>query len=353
MRKVILAAMLMLVGAGVEAAPIPGSSYKVMAWQVGAYTNDQTGKFSHCAMSTAYQSGITMLFSVSENYSWRVGWAHESWNLTPGQKLNISLYIDGAGPQVVTAVAINKSMALAELPSTMSLFDQFRKGYQLRVIAQGNTYGFNLDGTNAALTEVANCVSRYVPNARPPAPPAPILGTTQQQGPAKPGITTLPAEQRLEATTLAANLLAQGEMTGYRILTAKDIEELDIPQLSTWHVVWRSEDVLGVVRIIPQNVAKKASEISSAMLADDSKNCDGKFASGTTPDDKSKGTTRLFTACKSKKTAWETHYIIIPRDEGGFYLLGTFGRSPDKDPADKVAEADGLLRAAVFQVLKR
>jgi hypothetical protein len=42
----------------------------------------------------------------------------------------------------------------------------------------------------------------------------------------------------------------------------------------------------------------------------------------------------------------------VPRDDGGFYLFGTVGRSPTTDPATAVNHADGLLRAAVFEVLK-
>jgi hypothetical protein len=47
----------------------------------------------------------------------------------------------------------------------------------------------------------------------------------------------LTTEQRLEATTLVANLLSQGDLTGYRILGSKEVQELNIPELSTWHVV--------------------------------------------------------------------------------------------------------------------
>jgi hypothetical protein len=141
--------------------------------------------------------------------------------------------------------------------------------------------------------------------------------------------------------------LSQGDLTGYQILSAKDVQELNIPELATWHVVWRAEDVLGVMRIV------SASTISTAMISDDSRGCSqGKFASGTNPDDKSPGTVRTFTACKTGKVSWETHYIIVPRDEGGFYLFGTVGRSPNSDPATAVNHADGLLRAAVFEVLK-
>lgn len=165
----------------------------------------------------------------------------------------------------------------------------------------------------------------------------------------------LSVDQRLEATTLVANILSQGDLNGFRILTSKEVQELNIPALSKWHVVWKAENGLGVMRIIPSNIAKSPSpaELATAVVADDSRVCTkGKLASGTSPDDKSPGTTRLFVACKTDTTAWETHYIVAARDDGGYYLFGTFGLSKSEDAAADVTHVDGLLRAAVFQVLK-
>ena len=249
-------------------------------------------------------------------------------------------------------------MALAELPPTAVLFDQFRKGIQLTAFAQGNRYDFRLDGTYAALTEIGNCALRYSGRTPPAsAPPAPMASST----PAPPMGQPLSAEQRLEATTLVANLFSQGELTGYKILSAKDIQELRLPTLSTWHVVWRAGDIVGTMRIVPPQSAPSAGAISSDIIGSDSKGCTGKFASGTNPDDKNQGTTRIFTACRTEMFLTEGHYIIVPREAGGYYLFGTFGQAPvtatgggtkGTSEATSSSHADGLLRAAVFEVLK-
>jgi hypothetical protein len=84
-----------LLGQSAFADQIPGSQTRVANWSVGAYDSD--GKFSHCAMSTAYNSGITMLYSVSGNYTWRVGWAHQSWNFSKDQSVDIAVFVDSAG----------------------------------------------------------------------------------------------------------------------------------------------------------------------------------------------------------------------------------------------------------------
>jgi hypothetical protein len=265
-----------------------------------------------------------------------------------GQQVPISIVVDGSQPYNLTATAVTKTFASAALPATAAVFDQMRKGYQMRVYAQGNQYGFNLNGTYAALTEVVSCVTRFVQPARPPAP---MVNAAPPSN--RPNAPALTVEQRLEATTLVANLLSQGDMTGYRILSPKEVQDLKVPSLSIWDVVWHAEDVLGAMRIVPSKLANSASAIASAMIADDSKGCTGSFASGSTPDDKSKSTTRVFTVCKTDKQAWEAHYIVTPRDDGGFYLFATFGRAAsDKAASSSSNHADGLLRAAVFEVLK-
>jgi hypothetical protein len=79
-------------------------------------------------MYVGYRSGIFMHFSIFANYNWRIGWSHESWNFTPGQKLNISYFVDGSGPHSLTVLAFNKSFAIADLPPTAGIFELMRKG---------------------------------------------------------------------------------------------------------------------------------------------------------------------------------------------------------------------------------
>lgn len=177
---------------------IPGSRATVGGWSLSAH--DRAGKFSHCAISAPYKSGIRMLFSVSGDQSWRVGWTHESWRFTKGQTVDLTLLVDNAGPFPLKAVAATENLALAELPAKEELFDVMRRGNRMTVRAMGNTYAFNLDGTYAALSEVLNCTARYgggsgtppgtstsavtsppAPTAPAPTPSAPPLMPSQPQ----------------------------------------------------------------------------------------------------------------------------------------------------------------------------
>lgn len=137
-----------------------------------------------------------MVFSVSNDYSWRVGWTHETWRFKKGQTVDLTVFVDNVGPISLRARAATESLALAELPAKEELFDLMRKGNRMTVRALDNTYAFRLDGTYAALTEILKCTDRYAsveaapPGAStsvappPPAASQPLSSTVQPQRPA-------------------------------------------------------------------------------------------------------------------------------------------------------------------------
>ena len=55
-----------LANSNAEAAG-PFGSINVGNWKGGAYTNDQTGAFSHCAAGTPYLSGIYFVVSIDNS----------------------------------------------------------------------------------------------------------------------------------------------------------------------------------------------------------------------------------------------------------------------------------------------
>lgn len=338
-----------------DAKSIAGSKANIAGWELGAYTFGDTEKFSHCAITAPYRSGISMVFAVSDNFSWRVGWTHNGWNLVKDQTIDLKLYIDGAGPYTVSAKAVNSSLVLAELASTTAIFDAFRKGYVLTVFALGNKYAFNLDGTYAALTEVLECTRRYAdgPAATPPPPMTPPASPAPR--PVAPAVAPMvTADQRLEATTLVANILGQGDLTNFKILTAKERKELDENgSLDSWHVIWRADDLLGLLRIVPKGLVSSSTDLATALLSDDARNCKGKFASGSMPDEKGKSVVRLFTGCSDKSGSFEYRYTVVPIEDGALYVFASVGKSRDGERPENVEKADQLLRAAVFNIMKK
>jgi len=71
----------LFLAAGAANAAGPSRPFQIGLWSGGAWTNDQTGAFSHCAASVPYQSGITMFAAVNRSYSWSLGFGDPRWTL--------------------------------------------------------------------------------------------------------------------------------------------------------------------------------------------------------------------------------------------------------------------------------
>src|SRR6516165_8419539 len=135
-----------LANSNAEAAG-PFGSINVGNWKGGAYTNDQTGAFSHCAAGTPYLSGIYFVVAIDNKSGWSLAFAHEKWNLATGQVFPIELTFDGQTPFNVHGVPLNNKMVRVPMPSNSALIAQFRKAKAMTAFTQGQLFQFNLDQT--------------------------------------------------------------------------------------------------------------------------------------------------------------------------------------------------------------
>jgi len=175
----------------------PYGSITVGNWQGGAYTNDKNGAFTHCAAGTTYQSGIYFVVSIGENGSWRLGFAHESWRLTPGEAFPLALTFDGQPGFNVYGMPIGAQLVNVEMPPNSTLINQFRKARQMTAFAQGQLFQFNLNQTAQLLPSPLNCVLFVKKNglanagefavAAKPATAAPPQQAAPNAPPSKPG----------------------------------------------------------------------------------------------------------------------------------------------------------------------
>jgi S1-C subfamily serine protease len=136
----------------------PYGSITLGNWQGGAYTNDKTGVFSHCAAGAIYDSGIYFVVSIGEDSGWRLGFAHESWQLTPGEAFALALTFDGQPAINVQGMPVGAHLVNVQMPVNSSLIAQFRKAKVMTAFAQGQLFQFNLNQTAQLLPALANCV---------------------------------------------------------------------------------------------------------------------------------------------------------------------------------------------------
>src|SRR5262249_54057164 len=101
-------AMIAMVASAFAAGPY--GSIQVGGWKGGAYTNDNTGAFSHCAASAAYESGIAFVVAVTPQLGWSLGFAHPSWRLGLGETFPVDLTFDGQHQFHVFGTAITTSL---------------------------------------------------------------------------------------------------------------------------------------------------------------------------------------------------------------------------------------------------
>ena len=120
----------------------PYGSVNLGNWQGGAYTNDNSGEFTHCASGAIYQSGIYLVVSVGADLRWRLGFAHENWQLTTGHTFPLALTFDGQPAINVQGLPISSHLVNVEMPANSSLIAQFRKAKFMTAFAQGQLFDF-------------------------------------------------------------------------------------------------------------------------------------------------------------------------------------------------------------------
>jgi hypothetical protein len=192
----ILAAMLLgmiSLAGGARAGEIPGSVTMVGGWRLSAYEN--AGKFSYCDVAIPYRSGTIMGIAMASDASWRIVWAYPDARFAVGENVALQLYVDGAGPYRVTANAKMRTVVMTELAPLNDFFNAVRTGKELVVVSARGKQVFELNGTSAALNQVAACTRRYsrAPSVATAAPAAPAVpAPAPAPAPAPPPATASP-----------------------------------------------------------------------------------------------------------------------------------------------------------------
>lgn len=345
-RLVFLAAMIPLAALAQQREVIPGTEQTFGHWHLAAW---KEGGRSGCTISVNYRSGVEMSF-VLEGDQWRIGWWHPNWRYADGQTIAVTFWIDGSPPQTVNADRVGggkEPWLRAVLPDSPDLFDQFRFGNKLHLrVPGGASYTFNLTATSAALAALRSCATRYRGTQ---APPAPAASGPRRDGPV---IYTLPAltpDQRVEAIRLAANLLTR--MPGFRILNEEEQKTLDktVARLEA-AVVWRSEDIVGLLHLIPDAKDEDIPRLASSLIGANSQQCKGRYSLSMEPDVRSATVRRIHSSCTEGAAGTTTRIILMPFGKSGVYLFLTSG---EQENSAAVARAEELLRNALFEIVKK
>jgi hypothetical protein len=139
----------------------PFGSIHVGNWSGGAYSNDQTGAFSHCSAATTYGSGVTVVIGQNAAGNWLLGFGSPAFRLTPSESFPIDVTFDGQAQYHLFGTALTNDLVIAGLPNNAAL-EQLRKARLMVAVGKGATLQFNLDSTGKLLPVISNCMASEV-----------------------------------------------------------------------------------------------------------------------------------------------------------------------------------------------
>jgi hypothetical protein len=134
----------------------PFGSIRIGHWAGGAYTDDQTGAFSHCAAGANYLSNVSMIISLNLSDQWNIGFASPSFNLNTGETFPIEVTFDGQSKLRLFGTALAPQAVGAMLPSNTLL----RKSHIMIAEAKGATFQFQLKDIDRVVSAVASCAAK-------------------------------------------------------------------------------------------------------------------------------------------------------------------------------------------------
>ncbi|KAA0579047.1 hypothetical protein FZ983_17135 [Azospirillum sp. B21] len=328
---------------------VHAQTFKTGNW-VGSVHWQKDGSFSHCAISSTYNSGTSLLFMVDSTLNWRVGFANSQWKLTPGARINLQYWVDGAATRSSSAIVVSEGLAVIDLPPDRGVFDLFRRGNRLTAaVPNGPQLVFMLTGTSAGLQMILDCaeargqyprLTNAFQSAPPLAPPMQAGTATPQSTPSQ---TSAAIDRKLEAMRIVANVIAPVGLEGFRVLSADEIREAGLRH----DAVWAAKGVLGMLDVYPGERKETLEQVASKLISDDGSVCKGEFLSGSTPDPASNGKIRrVYAQCRpAGAETINTFYTVAARPDGGIIQISLYSRGSD-EPA---RSAETQLRSAVFK----
>jgi hypothetical protein len=317
-------------------------------WSGGAYTNDQTAAFSHCAAAVPYVSGILMFAAVNRSFGWSLGFSHSQWALTPKTQIPIELHFDGGPAFNVFGVVLTPIMVEVPMPDNSKLINTFRSSLQMVAQAQGQFFLFNLNGTSRIMVELVNCVRTALaletgqpgraPVVLPQQPTAPLQSPAPSQG------------AQLEEMQLATNFLLAARLPNARVLTRSETPI----ELWSFGAAWKAGDAVGGVKIYPPRSDLTGLAIASDLISADSKTCKGKFASARSSElVDSDVVFRAATSCAESGNERSAEYFIAPRPSGGFVAFMVLGITEAERQAASGEKLDVFKKAALSAVVSK
>jgi S1-C subfamily serine protease len=152
------ACVLQVLLAGLANAAGPFGSVNVGNWIGGAFSNDETGAFSHCAATTPYANGVILVVGQNATGTWTLSFASPGYRFNKGENAAIDVIFDGQEQARLFATANQPNMLTAVMPA--NVVRTFQKANLMVATAGRTVLNFDLTSTGPVIAALANCVTR-------------------------------------------------------------------------------------------------------------------------------------------------------------------------------------------------
>jgi len=345
---------------GSAPTPLPALGSKkledlqVSGWTAAAFGQDD-GSFTHCAIKAEYQNGATFGVALTAGGEILLAVQDGGWSLTEGNWVPLSFTLKTATPysdDTGQAQAVDATTLMADIGSKEDLGTIMGGATEVTLSAEGKNFSFDTSDIGPAYAAIDKCVSDHAgqPASAPVAnkvdSDAASAGdasdgqsssdsgsndqTNQQVASTGDAATTAdadPAALHTEAAGYTTALLIRSGYANHLILNGDDIPAV----LKDHRAVWKIGDLIGLTDM----VAGTTDEIKSQVFASDTQGCAGEIT--TSVDGQSGNYEHLQTVCKKPdSTMISVHYLVIPRDAGGSYMLSLIDAG-DGTKAEEIA----------------
>jgi len=158
LRSFVAAALLQVCLAGSAHAKGPFGTVNVGGWTGGAFSNDETGAFSHCAVTAPYANGVILVVSENAAGIWSLAFASPSYHFNKGENAAIDVTFDGQEQARLFATAFRPDMLTAVMP--LNVVRTFQKASLMVATAGHAVLNFDLRSTGPVIAALANCVTK-------------------------------------------------------------------------------------------------------------------------------------------------------------------------------------------------
>lgn len=157
LRSLVVAFLVQVGVVGANAAG-PFGTVNVGNWIGGAFSNDETGAFSHCAATAPYASGVILVVGYNSVGTWTLALANPSYRFNKGESAAIDVTFDGREQARLYATAYQSNMLTAVMP--LNVVRTFQKASLMVATAGRAVLNFDLTSTGPVIAALTNCVSK-------------------------------------------------------------------------------------------------------------------------------------------------------------------------------------------------